>query len=430
MTNNENSNRKIDLLFRLGKVERCREWVNYLKLGFAADDIPELIELLALEELRERLQPELVHEFAPIHAWRILGQLRHANAVAPLIKLLPSFSGHDWALSELPQVFGMIGLPAIKPLTNCLLDLNQAEIARELAMESLIDIAYTSRQSREEIYAIFKALIRLANQQSRRFNSLMVINLVELQSDEFAQDIRNLYRRNLVDTSLAGNIDEVKQELDFFIEPEYSVHIDTLTDLPPMPSPASYQSAPDDMSTTIKKCLSTYAHAKSLQNLHQVDGLLTALCCSPRFLPSSILEPAIWGGDERFPSWKSEQEHHFFITAICLYKSIVSLQLEEGGHRMFAVVDDSKTQAEDWCRGFIHGAEYWELGSGQAMSKLEHILGKMFYFINQRSQAEQCEIENTQALQTEIESSVWELFRHCHPQQCKRLNNDAVLLFN
>jgi len=410
MSNHFNTSCKIDLLFSLGKVERHRDWVDYRKLGFEADDIPQLIQLLSLTELRESAEPQLVHEFAPIHAWRILGQLQHIDAVAPLIELLPSFRDNDWAISELPQVFGMIGSAAIKPLSNCALDLTQAEIARVLAMDSLIDISYVEPHTREEIISLFSDLIGLADRQSQRFNGLLVVNLIELQKDVFSRDIRDLYQRNLVDTLLAGDIDEIGPILTLGAQ-----DIEPLDDLTESPSMVTSESAANDMSTTINLCLSRYAQEKSLKNLHQLDGLLTALCCSPRFIPSSFLEPAVWGGNERLPSWENEQEHYFFVTAISLYKSIVNLQLREGRHRMFAVVDDDSVCVEDWCRGFIHGVQYWEAGSPQAMDKLAQIVGKMFYLIHQQSNARIPNQKHKHSLQIDIESSLWELYRHCHP---------------
>jgi len=55
--------------------------------------------------------------FAPIHAWRVLGQLRAEVAVRPLIDLFEKRDAKDdWFLSDLPKALGMIGPAGIPPV--------------------------------------------------------------------------------------------------------------------------------------------------------------------------------------------------------------------------------------------------------------------------------------------------------------------------
>jgi len=54
--------------------------------------------------------------WAPLHAWRTLGQLGSSQAVDPLLNQFNRLCEDDWALPELSTVMGMLGKPAIEPL--------------------------------------------------------------------------------------------------------------------------------------------------------------------------------------------------------------------------------------------------------------------------------------------------------------------------
>ena len=78
--------------------------------GLTAGQIPELIQMARDEELH-RADSDSLEVWAPIHAWRALGQLRAEAAIVPLLRLLERIDEEDddWVVEELPVVFGMIG---------------------------------------------------------------------------------------------------------------------------------------------------------------------------------------------------------------------------------------------------------------------------------------------------------------------------------
>ena len=59
-------------------------------------------------------------ESAPIHAWRILGQLKVQAAVMPLINCSENLNDSDFALEDLVKALGKIGKNAIDTLDQCL----------------------------------------------------------------------------------------------------------------------------------------------------------------------------------------------------------------------------------------------------------------------------------------------------------------------
>ncbi len=87
----------------------CRElppWpeeLDYLPLGFGPEHVGDLIHMTTDETLRWA-DSESLEVWAPIHAWRVLGQLRAEAAIEPLLGVLAQTDdfNDDWPLEELP----------------------------------------------------------------------------------------------------------------------------------------------------------------------------------------------------------------------------------------------------------------------------------------------------------------------------------------
>ncbi len=96
------------LTYGEGQIVSPDDWPHYLELGLGPEHIPDLIRLATDEELiwddSDRLEV-----WAPLHAWRALGQLRAKEAIEPLLSLFEPLEENDWAMEELPDVLGMIG---------------------------------------------------------------------------------------------------------------------------------------------------------------------------------------------------------------------------------------------------------------------------------------------------------------------------------
>src|SRR5437879_4486639 len=100
------------------------DWPNYLELGIGPEHVPELIRMVADKDLRTTDPDETDPKYwAAVHAWRTLGQLRDVTAVEPLLQLseelISDESGVDeWAIEELPDIYGLIGPAAISFLAK------------------------------------------------------------------------------------------------------------------------------------------------------------------------------------------------------------------------------------------------------------------------------------------------------------------------
>ena len=110
---------RIKLLLELGEADQGRDWPDYLQYGFVERDVPALLDLVADEAL-DQASSDSAEVWAPLHAWRTLGQLGSSDAILSLIDQFNRLCEDDRALPELSTVMGMLGEPAITPLVTCL----------------------------------------------------------------------------------------------------------------------------------------------------------------------------------------------------------------------------------------------------------------------------------------------------------------------
>ena len=109
-------------LLELGNKATGATWMDYLEPGLGPEHVPDLIRMATDEQLNEG-DAERPETWAPVHAWRALGQLRAESAVEPLLEVAGKLEDDDYAQADLGRVFGMIwergqlrGSGAVHPL--------------------------------------------------------------------------------------------------------------------------------------------------------------------------------------------------------------------------------------------------------------------------------------------------------------------------
>jgi hypothetical protein len=128
-------------LLAFGSIQDLRNWPNYLEFGLSQNHISELITILTDESLHQA-ESDSEDVWAPLHAWQALGQLKAVEAIPALLDQLHRIDEYDddWAGEELPDVFAMIGAPAIDGLIRYLSDSQHGLEARLCAAQSLFNI--------------------------------------------------------------------------------------------------------------------------------------------------------------------------------------------------------------------------------------------------------------------------------------------------
>ncbi len=203
----------VDKLLTYGKPElaEAEDWPNYLELGFTPEHIPDLIRMATDKELN-KADPESLEVWGPVHAWRALGQLRAVNALEPLLHLLVERVRDDWAIDELPQVYGLIGAAAIPTIEAYLADKSHQE-ATGLIAESLEIMTKLHPEDKPEAVAALIRLLENFEENDDELNGALISSLVDLKVLEALPLIERAFAANRVDEFMTGDWDNVQVEL-------------------------------------------------------------------------------------------------------------------------------------------------------------------------------------------------------------------------
>lgn len=352
---------RVRLLLKHGEADHGSDWPDYLQYGFTEADIPALLDLVA-DQSFDQMDNESSEIWAPLHAWRTLGQLGSSQAIVPLIDQFDRLCEDDWALPELSTVMGMLGEPAIEPLTSFLMDYRHKEFARTMALDGLAEIVKRLPHCRERVIRCYQDYMRNPDETSPVLNGLLIADLLDLDATEAIDDIRQLFARECVDMTCAGDLEEVEIELGFRSErttpkPDYA-ELYGLDPLDTLEKPDS-----DDELELLDCYLLRYGTDDAILNVSELDGFFAALACAPDTIPPSRWLPAIWGGEDQSPTWPNENEIGEFTRAIfTLYNQVMQGMNENVFEALFLERDvEGKTYTivDEWCAGFLRGVRLW-----------------------------------------------------------------------
>jgi hypothetical protein len=157
------------------------------------------------------LDTDLLHEdvpdcYAPIHALRLLGELRSTEIVAPLLRVLPI--EQDYVDEELPvlwadeaaQMIGRQGAAVVEPLWAVVDDPEWDMAGRGLALMSLTYATSVAPEIRDGVAQ--GALERLARSDDERMTAHLISALSSMGVGSAYQQIMELYRAHKVETSI------------------------------------------------------------------------------------------------------------------------------------------------------------------------------------------------------------------------------------
>jgi hypothetical protein len=187
-----------------------QKWPNYLELGFSTAHVTELIQMATDKELLWDNSGNL-ESWAPIHAWRTLGQLQAEAAIMPLMSLFSE--DDDWITEELPMVYGLIGVKAIPALAEYLEDKSHGVYPRISAAYSLERIGNAYPEARIAcILALTQQLEKFAY-NDQQLNGLLISYLTDLKAIESLATIKQAYNEDCVDCTVMGDLENVEIKL-------------------------------------------------------------------------------------------------------------------------------------------------------------------------------------------------------------------------
>jgi hypothetical protein len=204
----------VERLLTYGESERIGpdDWPEYQELGIGAEHVPELIQMATDEALHEA-DSESTEVWAPLHAWRALGQLRAVEAARPLLELFDRLEYDDWVHEELPDVVSLIGPAALPALAVYLADLSHTDSSRISAIASMEKIGKRWPDTRGETVALLEERLSRFEENEPDVNAFLVEALVELGAKEAAPLIARAFAEGYVDPIVMGDWEDVQIEL-------------------------------------------------------------------------------------------------------------------------------------------------------------------------------------------------------------------------
>ena len=213
----------LDRLKELGRPNTTRNWAkskqDYVaEMGLAGEHIPGLIRIARqwFAWYREEEDgPDEPGLWAPIHAWRALGQLQAVEAVEPLLGMMDGLADteDDWYLEEFPEVFALIGPEASDALLRYVADPSHGVYPRTVAGGGLTRMAERQPDCRAVAVAAIGNALADYEENDITLNAFLVGHLLRLEAVEQAELIERAFAAERVDDEVCGYWGDVRQEL-------------------------------------------------------------------------------------------------------------------------------------------------------------------------------------------------------------------------
>lgn len=210
------------LTYGVANIADGPDWPNYLELGIGPEHIPDLIRMAVDTDLH-KADLETPEAWAPVHAWRALGQLHSETAVHALLAIAPQLLTGDmiweWALEELPEVFSESGPAAIPALAAYLADTSHDETTRSTIIEGLQKLATRQPESRADCIAVLTHQLEVFDKDDQETNGSLVAALSHLKALEALPIIKRAYELECVDEGFI-DLEDVEVDLGLKTRPE------------------------------------------------------------------------------------------------------------------------------------------------------------------------------------------------------------------
>lgn len=230
----------LDRLLRLGSLyTRGDDWRDYRQMGLGPEHVADLVRMAGDPALNYADEDD-PWVYAPLHAWRALGQLAAPEAASPAVQVLAQLPDDDFASDELPEVLGMIGAAAVEPVAGLLADPAQDEEARMSASRALHEIATRHPELHDRCVEVLTRQLERWADQTEELNGFLIDSLVELGAVEAAPLMQAAFEAGLADPSIRGDWEDVQVDLGLLEErltprppPPWKARLEALRTPPP-----------------------------------------------------------------------------------------------------------------------------------------------------------------------------------------------------
>ncbi|GAB4155404.1 MAG: hypothetical protein Fur0046_35330 [Cyanobacteria bacterium J069] len=190
-----------------------QKWIDYAKeYGFTAEHIPELIQM-AIDQDLNWASSESLEVWAPVHAWRALGQFKAEAAIEPLLSIFNEMEDGDWFLEDMPEVFALIGPAALAPVKAFLENPENLFYCRWAAADILVELGKAHPEVQADCIATLEQQLEQFSKNGRDFNAVLITSLLRLEAEESAPIIERAFAAKWVDESICGSWIDVQRDM-------------------------------------------------------------------------------------------------------------------------------------------------------------------------------------------------------------------------
>lgn len=165
--------------------------------------IPDLIRMATDQRLYHIERTETYH-WAPVHAWRRLGQLGAKEAAEPLTKLFGLMD--SLIVAEMPRVYTLLGPETFGTLVTVIDDSSASPIARSNALVCLRALMHEYPELYNLGVNAMVAQLERENPGDPLFSSFVVRYLVDLREESAVEAIVRAYEAGFIRSNIAGSL--------------------------------------------------------------------------------------------------------------------------------------------------------------------------------------------------------------------------------
>ncbi len=203
----------VNRLLAMGETDLWRrEWAaDYRAIGLTEADIPDLIRMVRDDALHDA-PLDSPRTWAPMHAWRALGQLQSEAAVHPLLELFVERWEDDFVFEDIPETLGMIGGAALEPAAELLRTVDHDPYLRVAAARAIREVGVRHPGCREAAVLILTRQMEQWEEQDGDLNAFLVSYLADLGAEDAAPMVREAFEAGAVSTGICGDWNAIGPE--------------------------------------------------------------------------------------------------------------------------------------------------------------------------------------------------------------------------
>lgn len=209
-------------LLTIGDIGDSKEEINYIEqFGLQAEHIPDLLRMMNDEELNHE-DSDTDEVWAPLHAWRALGQLDVATALDAMLKrLLIRQLDDDWLHEDTRELIGRSGKSQISKIAQFIADHSTEDYPAITVISGLGKLGQNHADMRDECVAILTKQLKKSAGNTESVNGFLVAELLDLKAIESIGVIESAYYLGHVDPTICGKLEDVY--VDFGMQEERPV---------------------------------------------------------------------------------------------------------------------------------------------------------------------------------------------------------------